>query len=104
MDETVASNSPEGTSTVPPATAWAHVLERIAPGALRFLSPESGRTLLSLPGDGARVIAVREGHLAALLSLGVRDGRIDHIDGIVDPTKLGSIARALGVGAPPERV
>jgi hypothetical protein len=32
-----------------------------------------------------------------LLTLSMREGRIDHIDGVVDPAKLVPIAGALGI-------
>ena len=68
-----------------------------APLLLRFLGPDSGTTLLSLPsGEQAEVVALRQGRVVAFLSLEVRDGRIHHIDAIVDPTKLAPIGQALG--------
>jgi hypothetical protein len=73
----------------------------VATAALRFLGPDSSTTLLSLPaGDEAWVVALRDGRVVSLLSLTVRDGRVEHIDGLVDPIKLEPIARALGTREP----
>lgn len=70
----------------------------VATNTLRFFGPDTAATLLSLPGgDHATVVALRDGRLFALLDLTVRHGRIDHIDGLVDPTKLAPIAEALGL-------
>jgi RNA polymerase sigma-70 factor (ECF subfamily) len=72
--------------------------EAVATMALRFLGPDSSTTLLSIPaGDEAGVVALRDGHVVSLLTLTVRDGAIDHIDGIADPTKLEAVATALGL-------
>ncbi len=73
----------------------------VATMAMRFLGPDSATTLLSLPGgDEAGVVAARDGQVVSLLSLTVRNGRVEHIDGIVDPVKLAPIATALGSRRP----
>jgi RNA polymerase sigma-70 factor, ECF subfamily len=70
----------------------------VAAAALRFLGPSSATTLLSLPAAPAsEIVAVRDGHAVSLITLTVHDGRIHHIDGIVDPVKLAPIADALGI-------
>jgi RNA polymerase sigma-70 factor, ECF subfamily len=70
----------------------------VAANALQFFGPATSTTLLSLPGaDHAAVAAVRDGRLFAILDLSVRDGRIDHLDGLVDAAKLAPIAAALGL-------
>ena len=69
--------------------------------AMRYLGPDSATILLSLPaGDEAGVVAARDGQIVALLSLTVHDGRVEHIDGLVDPVKLAPIATALGSRQP----
>jgi RNA polymerase sigma-70 factor, ECF subfamily len=71
--------------------------EQVANMAMRFLGPESSHLLLSIPaGVEAGVVAVHDGRIMALLSLTVRDGRVEHIDGVIDPEKLAPIAAALG--------
>ena len=40
---------------------------------------------------------LRDGQVVALVALTVHDGRVEHIDGIADPTKLAPIAHALGL-------
>src|SRR5438105_4260789 len=52
--------------------------DAVARRALRFLGPDSGRTLLSLP-EG--VVAVQNGAAVVLLTITVEHGRITHIDG-----------------------
>ena len=72
--------------------------DAVARQALRFLGPDSSATLVSLPaGDEAGVLALRDGQVVALVALTVHDGRVEHIDGIADPTKLAPIAHALGL-------
>jgi len=70
----------------------------VAAAALRFLGPDSATTLLSLPADQeAGVVAVRRGRVVTYLALSVRDARIHHFDGIVDPVKLAPMTAALGL-------
>jgi RNA polymerase sigma-70 factor, ECF subfamily len=71
----------------------------IAPLLLQFLGPDSSTTLLSLPaGDHAGIVVMRLGRVVTLVTLTERDGRIDHIDALVDPAKLAPIAATLGIG------
>jgi RNA polymerase sigma-70 factor (ECF subfamily) len=70
----------------------------VAATAMRFLGPETGTTLLSLPGgDEASVVTISEGRAVAVLTLRIRNGLVNHIDGIIDSEKLGPIAAALGL-------
>jgi RNA polymerase sigma-70 factor, ECF subfamily len=72
----------------------------VATGVLRYLGPSSSTTLLSLPAvDEAGVVALRDGQIITIVTLSVREGRIDHIDALVDPFKLAPIAKALGTRA-----
>jgi RNA polymerase sigma-70 factor, ECF subfamily len=72
----------------------------VATGVLRYLGPSSSTTLLSLPAVGeAGVVALRDGQIITIVTLTVREGRIDHIDALVDPFKLAPIAKALGTRA-----
>jgi RNA polymerase sigma-70 factor, ECF subfamily len=69
----------------------------VAAGVLRYLGPNSSTTLLSLPAaDEAGVVALRDGRIVTIVTLSVREGRIEHIDALVDPFKLAPIAEALG--------
>jgi RNA polymerase sigma-70 factor (ECF subfamily) len=73
---------------------------QVAANTLRFFGPNAAATLLSLPnGDGAIVVGLRHSRVFAVLSLMVRDGRVVHIDGVVDPRKLEPIAEALGLAS-----
>lgn len=70
----------------------------VAPLILQFLGPKSGTTLLSLPGGpGPRLVALRNRRVEALVSLTVRDGRIKHIDALVNSIKLAPAVAALGI-------
>ena len=70
---------------------------RVATGLLRYLGPSASTTLLSLPAVGeAGVIALRDGRIVTIVTLTVREGRIEHIEALVDSFKLEPIARALG--------
>jgi RNA polymerase sigma-70 factor (ECF subfamily) len=69
----------------------------IARGAMLFLGPESGNTLLSLPGAGGpMVIAWRDGAVVAVVSLTIVEGRIRHIESIARPESLGPANEILG--------
>jgi len=79
---------------------------RVATGAaevagllLLFLGPPNGPTLLSLPGgDDALLVALRDDRIMVLAALTIRDGRVTHIDGVVDPVKLAPITAELRTG------
>jgi RNA polymerase sigma-70 factor (ECF subfamily) len=98
LDPAVAGDADVG-GRIGLVTVTGHVA--VAAAALRFLGPDSSTTLLSVPaGDGAGVVALRDGRIVSLLTLTVRDGRVEHIDGIVDPAKLAPLATALGTCEP----
>lgn len=70
----------------------------VARQTLRFFGPDTSTTMLSLPaGDHAGIVALRDSRVFALITLTVREGRVEHIDGLVDPTKLAPIADTLGI-------
>jgi RNA polymerase sigma-70 factor, ECF subfamily len=70
---------------------------RIAPLLLQFLGPTSSTTLLSVPaGADSGVVVLRDRRIVAFVTLEVHDGRVDHIDALVDPVKLAPIAEILG--------
>jgi len=70
----------------------------VSSGLLRYLGPDSSTTLLSVPaGEHAGVLAMRQGKIVALVMVSVRDGRVHHIDALVDPVKLAPISGALGI-------
>jgi RNA polymerase sigma-70 factor, ECF subfamily len=69
----------------------------VAAGLLRYLGPDSATTLVSAPaGDQPGVLAVRDGRVVALVTLTIRDGRVDHIHALVDALRLEAINDALG--------
>jgi RNA polymerase sigma-70 factor (ECF subfamily) len=70
--------------------------DRIARGALRFIGPESGVTLLSLPiGPDPTLVGLRDGEVVVVLTLSVRAGRVEHIHALADPAALAEITAAL---------
>ena len=70
--------------------------DRVARGALRYLGPDSGTTLVSVPTPGdPSVLALRDGEVVALVTLTVDDGLVDHIHAIADPAKLAPVTAAL---------
>jgi RNA polymerase sigma-70 factor (ECF subfamily) len=70
--------------------------KRIARGAMRYLGPHHGTTLVSVPtlGDPS-VLALLDGRAVALITLTIRDGRIAHAHAVADPAKLAPITAAL---------
>jgi RNA polymerase sigma-70 factor (ECF subfamily) len=73
----------------PPPTAGRRAVARLA---LRWLGPDSGMTLLSLPtGDEPTIIALREHRVFAAITLTVEADRITHLDGVIDPAKLADL-------------
>lgn len=70
--------------------------ERVAKGALRYLGPRFGTTLVSVPTPGApSVLALLDGRAVVLISLTIHDGRVSHAHAVADPDQLGSITTAL---------
>jgi RNA polymerase sigma-70 factor, ECF subfamily len=70
---------------------------RVARGVLRYVGPNAGVTLVSLPtGPQPSILALREDQAVAVLTLTVRNRRIEHIDVLADPARLASITAALG--------
>jgi RNA polymerase sigma-70 factor, ECF subfamily len=70
--------------------------KRIARGALRYLGPRHGTTLVSVPTPGdPSVLALLDGRAVALITLTIRDGRIAHAHAVADPAKLAPITAAL---------
>ena len=64
---------------------------------LRYIGPRAGVTLVSLPtGPQPSILALREDEAVAVLTLTVRNRRIEHIDVLADPARLASITAALG--------
>lgn len=69
---------------------------RVARGALRFLGPGAGVTLVSVPTPHRpSILALRDGQVAAVVTLTIRDGVIEHIHGLADPARLAAITAAL---------
>lgn len=69
---------------------------RVARGALRFLGPDAGVTLLPVPTPHQpSILALRDGQVAAVLSLTIRDGVIEHIHALADPVRLAPVTAAL---------
>jgi RNA polymerase sigma-70 factor (ECF subfamily) len=70
--------------------------DRVGPNTLRYIGPDAGVTLVSLPtGRRPSVLALRDGRAVVLLTLTVRDGLVEHIDALVDPVKLAPVTAAL---------
>jgi RNA polymerase sigma-70 factor (ECF subfamily) len=70
--------------------------DRVAPNTLRYIGPDAGVTLVSLPtGRRPSVLALRDGRAVVLLTLTVRDEVVEHIHAIVDPVKLAPVTAAL---------
>ena len=70
---------------------------RVARGVLHYVGPSAGVTLVSLPtGPQPSILALRDEQAVAVLTLSVRNRRIDHIDVLADPARLASITAALG--------
>ena len=66
--------------------------DAVVPLVLRFLGPDSSTTLLSLPvGDGATVVALRDGRVYGTFTFELRGGRVHHIDGLLDPARLADL-------------
>lgn len=69
----------------------------VGPQLLGYLGPESGATLVSLSaGADAGIVALVDGRIVALVTLGIEGGVVDHIHALVDPVKLAPIADILG--------
>ncbi len=72
--------------------------DAVARGALRFLGPGSGTTLVTVPaGVEPTVVALRGGEAVVLVTLTIRDGVVDHIHAIADPAQLAPVTAALRV-------
>jgi RNA polymerase sigma-70 factor, ECF subfamily len=70
--------------------------DAVARGAMRYIGPESGTALVSVPTPGdPSVLAVRGGEVLAIVTLTVRDGRVAHIDAVADPERLAPVTAAL---------
>jgi RNA polymerase sigma-70 factor, ECF subfamily len=70
--------------------------KRIARGAMWYLGPRFGTTLVSVPTPGdPSVLALRDGRAVALITLTVRDGLIAHAHAVADPAKLAPVTAAL---------
>ncbi len=83
-----------GLAGTPGAPGW---VARVARGVLRYIGPRAGVTLVSLPtGPRPSILALRDDEAVAVLTLTVRDRRIEHIDVLADPVRLASITAALG--------
>jgi RNA polymerase sigma-70 factor (ECF subfamily) len=70
--------------------------KRIARGAMRYLGPRHGTTLVSVPTPGdPSVLALLDGKAVALITLTISDGRITHAHAVADPAELAPITAAL---------
>jgi RNA polymerase sigma-70 factor, ECF subfamily len=77
--------------------------DAVAAGLLQFFGPASSTTLLSLPvGPRAGVVALRNGRVAAIVTLTIHNGQVGHIDSLADPARLEPLGSALGLPAPAE--
>jgi hypothetical protein len=63
---------------------------------MRYLGPNFGTTLVSVPTPGdPSVLALLDGKAVALITLTIHDGRITHAHAIADPAKLAPVTAAL---------
>jgi RNA polymerase sigma-70 factor (ECF subfamily) len=70
--------------------------KRVARGAMRYLGPNFGTTLVSVPTPGdPSVLALLDGRAVALITLTIRDGFIAHAHAVADPAKLAPVTAAL---------
>lgn len=68
----------------------------VARGALRFLGPDAGVTLVSVPTPHRpSILALRDGQVAAVVTLTIRDGVVEHIHALADPVRLAPVTAAL---------
>jgi RNA polymerase sigma-70 factor (ECF subfamily) len=71
--------------------------EAVATGLLFFVGPTSAAEPTDFVGlPTGELAVVRGGHLVGTFTLTVEGDLITHIDGLLDPDKLGSVADALG--------
>jgi RNA polymerase sigma-70 factor (ECF subfamily) len=69
----------------------------VSRGVMHYLGPNSGTTLLSLPGIGdGTVVALLDGVVAAVVTLTIGDELITHFDVIATDTNLAPIRAVLG--------
>jgi RNA polymerase sigma-70 factor (ECF subfamily) len=70
--------------------------KRVARGALRYLGPNLGTTLVSVPTPGdPSVLALLDGRAVALITLTIRDGLVVHAHAVADPEQLAPVTAAL---------
>ncbi len=70
--------------------------KQVARGAMRYLGPRLGTTLVSVPTPGdPSVLALLDGRAVALITLTIRDGRVAHAHAVADPAKLAPVTAAL---------
>jgi RNA polymerase sigma-70 factor (ECF subfamily) len=70
---------------------------KVSRGVMHYLGPNSGTTLLSLPGIGdGTVVALRDGVVAAVVTLTIEGERITHFDAIATDANLAPIRAVLG--------
>ena len=70
--------------------------KRVARGAMRYLGPNFGTTLVSVPTPGdPSVLALLDGRAVALITLTIRDGLIAHAHAVADPAKLAPVTATL---------
>ncbi len=69
---------------------------RVARGAMQYLGPGFGTTLVSVPTPGdPSVLALLDGRAVALITLTIRDGLIAHAHAVLDPATLAPVTDAL---------
>jgi RNA polymerase sigma-70 factor (ECF subfamily) len=74
-----------------------HGRQEVATRLLVFFGPQSGTTLVSVPLNGEPgIMAIRDGRVVTLLSLGTRAGLIHDLHAVVDRRKLDVATSLLG--------
>ncbi len=77
--------------------ATGHGRSQVATRLLVFFGPRSGATLVSVPLNGEPgIMAIRDGRVVALLSLGTRAGLVHDLHAVADPQKLDVVTALLG--------
>lgn len=100
LDPNVAGHTDSG-GVVPAARGLIVGRRKVAQALLGFLK-RFEVTLVPIPVNGEPgVLAYQDGHLAAVIALSFRDGRIDHFHAIANPYKLAYAASVLDVPVRP---
>ncbi len=100
LDPSVAGWADLG-GTLPPISQPNVGREKVAEQVMRFFGGPSGTTLTAAEINGEPgIVAVRDGEVAAVLALTVKDSLITRVYVVADPRKLVHVRRALAATGP----